>query len=78
MGPAAPISAILGDPLTAPATVAAVEAIAHQGVLLGHLLNHGLELQQAPAYSRSTTNEEPSQWEKAVHLWDSQARQPPE
>lgn len=49
-----PISAVLGGPPTSPATVAAVEAVVRKGVFSGHLLNHGLELQQAPWHSRHT------------------------
>lgn len=40
MYPTAPISTVLGGPLTPPATVTAVEAVVRQGGFSSHLLNH--------------------------------------
>ena len=49
-----PISPILGGAVTPPATVTAIEAIVLQGGLSSHLLNHRLQVQQAPWDSRHT------------------------
>ena len=60
MRTSSPIGAVLGGPPTAPTTVTAVEAVVRKGGLSGHLLNHGLEVQQAPWHSRHTWKAAPS------------------
>lgn len=68
----APISIILGHPFVAIDTVAAIEVVAKYWLLPSHFLDHGQQFSEVSVHSRHTADQEPSQYEEALHLLGSE------